>query len=223
MLCDALPDRQKSSPLHNLTQGVHFAMDFLTANTRSLLDSNLEDGKFIRWVSRRDCSCVRACSCVLAPYPTCPLPHMPLPRAALRASSAQPVCCLRTAGSATTMSTLFCTCPQLRSLARHPRTLGSVRQSLPSPPTHTHPHTHAPPPPHPPPPPCSAADKRVIVIGGGDTGTDCIGTSVRHGATSVINLELLDKPPAERAPNNPWPQWPRIFRWVGSGGPALVG
>lgn len=58
----------------------------------------------------------------------------------------------------------------------------------------------------------SAAGKKVVVIGGGDTGTDCIGTSVRHGATNVINLELLDKPPATRAPNNPWPQWPRIFR-----------
>ena len=52
----------------------------------------------------------------------------------------------------------------------------------------------------------------MVVIGGGDTGTDCIGTSVRHGATSVINLELLEKPPATRAGSNPWPQWPRIFR-----------
>ncbi len=43
-------------------------------------------------------------------------------------------------------------------------------------------------------------------------GTDCIGTSVRHGATNVINLELMDMPPATRAPGNPWPQWPRIFR-----------
>lgn len=58
----------------------------------------------------------------------------------------------------------------------------------------------------------TAAGKKVIVIGGGDTGTDCIGTSVRHGATSIINLELLDKPPATRAPNNPWPQWPKVFR-----------
>lgn len=85
--------------------GVHFAMEFLHANTKSLLDSNLENGKFI-----------------------------------------------------------------------------------------------------------SAAGKKVVVIGGGDTGTDCIGTSVRHGATSVVNLELLDKPPEARAKNNPWPQWPRIFR-----------
>ena len=58
----------------------------------------------------------------------------------------------------------------------------------------------------------SAAGKNVVVIGGGDTGTDCIGTSVRHGATNVINLELLDKPPVKRAANNPWPQWPRVFR-----------
>lgn len=47
---------------------------------------------------------------------------------------------------------------------------------------------------------------QVIVIGGGDTGTDCIATSIRHGATSVINLELMDRPPAKRADNNPWPQ-----------------
>lgn len=58
----------------------------------------------------------------------------------------------------------------------------------------------------------SAKDKNVIVIGGGDTGNDCIGTSLRHGCKSVINFELLPEPPAERADNNPWPQWPRIFR-----------
>ncbi|CAL8462475.1 g2008 [Coccomyxa elongata] len=86
-------------------EGVHFAMEFLTANTKSLLDSNLADGNYI-----------------------------------------------------------------------------------------------------------SAKDKAVIVIGGGDTGTDCIGTSVRHGAKQVINLELMDKPPETRAANNPWPMWPRIFR-----------
>ena len=50
------------------------------------------------------------------------------------------------------------------------------------------------------------------MIGGGDTGTDCIATSLRHGATSVINLELMDQPPPTRGPGNPWPQWPRIFR-----------
>jgi len=85
--------------------GVHFAMDFLTAHTKSLLDSNLEDGRYI-----------------------------------------------------------------------------------------------------------SAEGKRVIVIGGGDTGTDCIGTSVRHGCAAMINLELLDRPPEERAESNPWPEWPLIQR-----------
>jgi glutamate synthase (NADPH/NADH) small chain len=85
--------------------GVHFAMDFLTANTKSLLDSNLEDGNYI-----------------------------------------------------------------------------------------------------------SAKDKKVIVIGGGDTGTDCIGTSVRHGCAALVNLELLGQPPAARAADNPWPQWPVILR-----------
>ena len=58
----------------------------------------------------------------------------------------------------------------------------------------------------------SARGKDVVVIGGGDTGNDCIGTSMRHGAKSVVNFELLPKPPASRAPDNPWPQWPRIFR-----------
>ncbi|MFW2405590.1 MAG: glutamate synthase subunit beta [Gammaproteobacteria bacterium] len=85
--------------------GVHFAMDFLTANTKSLLDSNLEDGNYI-----------------------------------------------------------------------------------------------------------SATGKKVIVIGGGDTGTDCIGTSVRHGCAAMTNLELLGQPPVERADNNPWPEWPIIQR-----------
>ncbi|XP_031391679.1 glutamate synthase 1 [NADH], chloroplastic isoform X1 [Punica granatum] len=85
--------------------GVHFAMEFLHANTKSLLDSNLEDGKYI-----------------------------------------------------------------------------------------------------------SAKGKKVVVIGGGDTGTDCIGTSIRHGCSRVVNLELLPQPPMTRAPGNPWPQWPRIFR-----------
>lgn len=58
----------------------------------------------------------------------------------------------------------------------------------------------------------SARGKDVIVIGGGDTGNDCIGTSVRHGAKSVTNFELLPQPPPERARDNPWPQWPRIYR-----------
>ena len=58
----------------------------------------------------------------------------------------------------------------------------------------------------------SAQGKRVIVIGGGDTGTDCIGTSMRHGCASLVNFELLPRPPEKRAADNPWPQWPRIFR-----------
>ncbi|MDH3509947.1 MAG: glutamate synthase subunit beta [Gammaproteobacteria bacterium] len=85
--------------------GIHFAMDYLTANTRSLLDSGLEDGKYT-----------------------------------------------------------------------------------------------------------SARGRHVIVIGGGDTGTDCIGTAVRHGCRSMLNLELLQRPPAQRAADNPWPEWPLIFR-----------
>ena len=58
----------------------------------------------------------------------------------------------------------------------------------------------------------SAKGKDVIVIGGGDTGTDCIGTSLRHGCESVVNFELMTQPPATRAKGNEWPQWPRIFR-----------
>jgi len=85
--------------------GVHYAMEFLTANTQSLLDSNLEDGNYI-----------------------------------------------------------------------------------------------------------SAKDKHVVVIGGGDTGTDCIGTSLRHGCKSVVNFELMPRPPEQRAEDNPWPAWPHIYR-----------
>lgn len=58
----------------------------------------------------------------------------------------------------------------------------------------------------------SAKGKHVVVIGGGDTGNDCIGTSVRHGAKSVVNFELLPQPAETRARDNPWPQWPRIYR-----------
>ncbi len=58
----------------------------------------------------------------------------------------------------------------------------------------------------------SAKDKHVVVIGGGDTGTDCLGTSLRHGCKSLVNFELLPVPPVHRADDNPWPQWPRIFR-----------
>ena len=58
----------------------------------------------------------------------------------------------------------------------------------------------------------SATGKRVVIIGGGDTGADCLGTVHRHGARSVHQFELLPRPPDTRAPDNPWPQWPNIFR-----------
>lgn len=58
----------------------------------------------------------------------------------------------------------------------------------------------------------SAKDKNVIVIGGGDTGTDCIGTSIRHGCKSLVNFEIGDRPSETRGDDNPWPQWPRVFR-----------
>jgi glutamate synthase (NADPH/NADH) small chain len=58
----------------------------------------------------------------------------------------------------------------------------------------------------------SAHGKRVVIIGGGDTGADCLGTVHRQGAVSVHQFELLPRPPDERAPDNPWPQWPNIFR-----------
>ncbi len=104
LCCGATSPRDLPIPGREL-DGIHFAMEFLTLNTNSLLDSNLEDGNFI-----------------------------------------------------------------------------------------------------------SARDKDVIVIGGGDTGTDCLGTSMRHGCSSLVNFELLPRPPDSRGPDNPWPQWPRIFR-----------
>ena len=58
----------------------------------------------------------------------------------------------------------------------------------------------------------SAKGKHVVVIGGGDTGTDCVGTSLRHGCKSLVQLEILARPPDVRAADNPWPQWPRIYR-----------
>ncbi len=60
--------------------------------------------------------------------------------------------------------------------------------------------------------PVSAAGKHVVIIGGGDTGADCLGTVHRQGAASVHQFELLPRPPATRAVNNPWPEWPQIFR-----------
>jgi glutamate synthase (NADPH/NADH) small chain len=57
-----------------------------------------------------------------------------------------------------------------------------------------------------------AKDQHVVVIGGGDTGTDCVGTSLRHGCRSLVQLEILPKPPLERASDNPWPQWPKVYK-----------
>jgi len=57
-----------------------------------------------------------------------------------------------------------------------------------------------------------AKGKNVVIIGGGDTGTDCVGTSLRHGCKSVVQLEIMPKPPAERAANNPWPEWPKTYK-----------
>jgi glutamate synthase (NADPH/NADH) small chain len=61
-------------------------------------------------------------------------------------------------------------------------------------------------------PELNAEGKDVVVIGGGDTGTDCVGTSLRHGCKSVIQLEIMPRPPMERASNNPWPEWPKVFK-----------
>jgi glutamate synthase (NADPH/NADH) small chain len=58
----------------------------------------------------------------------------------------------------------------------------------------------------------TAKDKRVVIIGGGDTGADCLGTAHRQGARSIVQFELLPKPPQDRAADNPWPNWPNIFR-----------
>ncbi len=58
----------------------------------------------------------------------------------------------------------------------------------------------------------NAKDKNVVVIGGGDTGNDCVGTSIRHGCKSVVQIEMMPKLPDERAENNPWPQWPRVCK-----------
>jgi glutamate synthase (NADPH) small chain len=58
----------------------------------------------------------------------------------------------------------------------------------------------------------SAEGKDVMVIGGGDTGTDCVGTSLRHGCKSLVQIEILPRPPMERAQDNPWPEWPKVYR-----------
>lgn len=58
----------------------------------------------------------------------------------------------------------------------------------------------------------SAQGKDVVIIGGGDTGTDCVGTSIRHGCTSVEQLEIMPQPPMTRAANNPWPEYPKVYK-----------
>lgn len=57
-----------------------------------------------------------------------------------------------------------------------------------------------------------AKGKNVVIIGGGDTGTDCVGTSIRHGCETVTQLEIMPRPPEERAANNPWPEWPKVYK-----------
>src|SRR5947199_2309290 len=57
-----------------------------------------------------------------------------------------------------------------------------------------------------------AKDRDVVVLGGGDTGTDCVGTALRHGCRSLRRLEIVPRPPLERASDNPWPQWPKVYR-----------
>jgi len=58
----------------------------------------------------------------------------------------------------------------------------------------------------------SAKGKDVVIIGGGDTGTDCVGTSLRHGCNSIVQLEIMPKPPSDRAPDNPWPEYPKVYK-----------
>lgn len=62
----------------------------------------------------------------------------------------------------------------------------------------------------------NAKGKKVLVIGGGDTGSDCIGTSIRHGATSVTQIEIMPQPPANHNPETPWPQWPIVLKTTSS-------
>jgi len=60
--------------------------------------------------------------------------------------------------------------------------------------------------------PLQAAGRDVVVIGGGDTGTDCVGTSMRQGCKSLLQIEILPKPPMDRAADNPWPEWPKVYK-----------
>jgi glutamate synthase (NADPH/NADH) small chain len=62
------------------------------------------------------------------------------------------------------------------------------------------------------PSPILATGKDVVVIGGGDTGTDCVGTAMRQGCRSLVQIEILPKPPQERAADNPWPEWPKVYK-----------
>ena len=61
-------------------------------------------------------------------------------------------------------------------------------------------------------PPITAEGKDVVIIGGGDTGTDCVGTSMRHGCKSLVQVEILPRPPEQRAKDNPWPEWPKTYK-----------
>ena len=58
----------------------------------------------------------------------------------------------------------------------------------------------------------TAEGRDVVIIGGGDTGTDCVGTSIRHGCTSLVQVEILPQPPMDRAKDNPWPEWPKVYK-----------
>ena len=60
--------------------------------------------------------------------------------------------------------------------------------------------------------PLHARDKDVVVIGGGDTGTDCVGTALRQGCRSLVQIEIMARPPLERAADNPWPEWPKVYK-----------
>ena len=60
--------------------------------------------------------------------------------------------------------------------------------------------------------PIDAKGRHVVVVGGGDTGTDCVGTAIRQGAANVLQLEILPRPPETRAADNPWPEWPKVHR-----------
>ena len=60
--------------------------------------------------------------------------------------------------------------------------------------------------------PIHARDKHVIVVGGGDTGTDCVATAIRQGCKSLTQIEIMARPPMDRAADNPWPEWPKVYK-----------